>query len=79
MLAPFARDRERLEADEAELMALAAGMAHAGTGVFELIPMIEQMGGRGPDVIICNSGLTESGYRFGRALPEIDTHFSSLV
>ena len=32
-------------ADEAELMALAAGMARAGTGVFEIIPMIEQMGG----------------------------------
>lgn len=34
--------------------------------------VIEQMGGRGPDLIICNSGLTEKGYRFGRALPEID-------
>ena len=33
---------------------------------------IEQMGGHIPDVIICNSGLTESGYRFGRSLPEID-------
>lgn len=34
--------------------------------------VIEQMGGKGPDVIICNSGLTEGGYRFGRALPEVD-------
>ena len=34
--------------------------------------IIEQNGGRGPDLIICNSGLTEKGYRFGRALPEID-------
>ena len=33
---------------------------------------IEQMGGHIPDVIICNSGLTESGYRFGRSLPEVD-------
>ena len=33
---------------------------------------IEQMGGHIPDVIICNSGLTESGYRFGRSLPEIE-------
>jgi N-acyl-D-aspartate/D-glutamate deacylase len=32
-------------ADEAELMALAAGMARADAGVFEIIPMIEQMGG----------------------------------
>jgi NAD(P)-dependent dehydrogenase (short-subunit alcohol dehydrogenase family) len=34
--------------------------------------IIEQMGGKGPDLIICNSGLTEKGYRFGRALPEIE-------
>ena len=34
--------------------------------------IIEQNGGRGPDLIICNSGLTEKGYRFGRALPEIE-------
>ena len=33
---------------------------------------IEQMGGHIPDIIICNSGLTESGYRFGRSLPEIN-------
>lgn len=33
---------------------------------------IEQMDGHIPDIIICNSGLTESGYRFGRSLPEID-------
>lgn len=33
---------------------------------------IEQMGGRSPDVIVCNSGLTEKGYRFGRALPQIE-------
>ena len=32
--------------------------------------IIEQMGGKAPDLIICNSGLTEKGYRFGRALPE---------
>jgi NAD(P)-dependent dehydrogenase (short-subunit alcohol dehydrogenase family) len=34
--------------------------------------VIEQMEGKGPDLIICNSGLTEAGYRFGRALPEIE-------
>ena len=33
---------------------------------------IDQMGGKIPDVIICNSGLTEAGYRFGRSLPEVD-------
>jgi NAD(P)-dependent dehydrogenase (short-subunit alcohol dehydrogenase family) len=34
--------------------------------------VVEQMGGKGPDILICNSGLTEKGYRFGRALPEIE-------
>lgn len=34
--------------------------------------VIEQMGGKGPDIVVCNSGLTEQGYRFGRALPEIE-------
>ncbi len=34
--------------------------------------VIEQMGHKGPDIVICNSGLTEKGYRFGRALPEIE-------
>ncbi len=33
--------------------------------------VIEQMGGRPPDLLICNSGLTEKGYAFGRALREI--------
>lgn len=34
--------------------------------------IIEQMANKGPDIIICNSGLTEKGYRFGRALPEVE-------
>ncbi|HNP34690.1 MAG TPA: SDR family NAD(P)-dependent oxidoreductase [Woeseiaceae bacterium] len=34
--------------------------------------VVEQMGNKGPDIIVCNSGLSETGYRFGRALPEID-------
>ncbi len=34
--------------------------------------VIEQMDGKGPDLVVCNSGLTEQGYRFGRALPEIE-------
>jgi NAD(P)-dependent dehydrogenase (short-subunit alcohol dehydrogenase family) len=34
--------------------------------------IIEQNGGKAPDLVICNSGLTEKGYRFGRALPEVE-------
>jgi NAD(P)-dependent dehydrogenase (short-subunit alcohol dehydrogenase family) len=32
--------------------------------------IVEQLGGKYPDLIVCNSGLTEQGYLFGRALPE---------
>lgn len=34
--------------------------------------VIEQMGGAPPNLVICNSGLTESGYSFGRALREVE-------
>lgn len=34
--------------------------------------IIEQMGGRPPDLVVCNSGLTEKGYSFGRALKEVE-------
>ena len=34
--------------------------------------IIEQMGGLPPNLLICNSGLTEKGYSFGRALREIE-------
>src|SRR5262249_58975399 len=34
--------------------------------------VIEQMGGQPPNLVICNSGLTEKGYSFGRALREIE-------
>lgn len=32
--------------------------------------VIDQMGGKPPSLVICNSGLTEAGYQFGRALKE---------
>ena len=34
--------------------------------------VIEQFGGLPPNLVICNSGLTEGGYSFGRALREIE-------
>jgi NAD(P)-dependent dehydrogenase (short-subunit alcohol dehydrogenase family) len=34
--------------------------------------VIEQFGGLPPNLVICNSGLTEAGYSFGRALREVD-------
>ncbi len=33
--------------------------------------VIDQMGGLPPNLLICNSGLTETGYPFGRALREV--------
>jgi NAD(P)-dependent dehydrogenase (short-subunit alcohol dehydrogenase family) len=38
--------------------------------------VIEQMGGLPPNLVICNSGLSEKGYAFGRALREILTNSS---
>lgn len=34
--------------------------------------VIEQFGGKPPNLVICNSGLTEKGYSFGRALREVE-------
>ena len=34
--------------------------------------VIEQFGGLPPNLLICNSGLTEKGYSFGRALRELE-------
>jgi NAD(P)-dependent dehydrogenase (short-subunit alcohol dehydrogenase family) len=52
--------------------ALQADVTNSGDMWASRSYVIEQMGGRGPDVVVCNSGLTEQGYRFGRALPEIE-------
>ena len=40
--------------------------------------VIEQMGGQPPNLLICNSGLTEKGYSFGRALREIENEPRAL-
>jgi NADP-dependent 3-hydroxy acid dehydrogenase YdfG len=34
--------------------------------------IVEHMGGLPPDLVICNSGLSESGYAFGRPLREVE-------
>ena len=40
--------------------------------------VIEQMGGLPPNLVICNSGLSEKGYSFGRALKEVEGEPLSL-
>jgi NAD(P)-dependent dehydrogenase (short-subunit alcohol dehydrogenase family) len=39
--------------------------------------VIDQFGGLPPNLVICNSGLTEKGYSFGRALREVDGESSA--
>ena len=39
--------------------------------------VIEQFGGMPPNLVVCNSGLTEKGYSFGRALREVDGESSA--
>ncbi len=40
--------------------------------------VINQMGSKPPNLVICNSGLTESGYSFGRALRQVEGESTSL-
>ena len=40
--------------------------------------VIDQMGGLPPNLVICNSGLTESGYSLGRTLRPVEGESSSL-
>lgn len=40
--------------------------------------VIEQLGGLPPSLVICNSGLTESGYSFGRALRPKDDELPAM-
>ena len=40
--------------------------------------VIDQMGGLPPNLVICNSGLTESGYNLGRTLRQVEGESSSL-
>jgi len=40
--------------------------------------VIEQMDGLPPDLVICNSGLSEAGYSFGRALREVEDEPSAV-
>ncbi len=40
--------------------------------------VIDQMGGLPPNLIICNSGLTETGYNLGRTLRQVEGESTSL-
>jgi NAD(P)-dependent dehydrogenase (short-subunit alcohol dehydrogenase family) len=62
-----------LRAERVEAFPLQADVTNMGDLWATRSYVIEQMGGLPPDLVICNSGLTEKGYSFGRALKEVDS------
>lgn len=62
---------ERLRAEGVEAFGVQADVTNMGDLWATRSYVIEQMGGP-PDLVICNSGLTEKGYSFGRALREVE-------
>jgi NAD(P)-dependent dehydrogenase (short-subunit alcohol dehydrogenase family) len=62
---------DRLRAEGVEAFPVQADVTNMGDLWATRSYVIEQMGGP-PDLVVCNSGLTEKGYSFGRALREIE-------
>ena len=62
---------ERLRAEGVEAFPVQADVTNMGDLWATRSYIIEQMGGP-PDLVICNSGLSERGYSFGRALREVE-------
>jgi NAD(P)-dependent dehydrogenase (short-subunit alcohol dehydrogenase family) len=62
---------DRLRAEGVEAFPVQADVTNMGDLWATRSFVIEQMGGP-PDLVVCNSGLTEKGYSFGRALREVE-------
>ena len=62
---------DRLRAEGVEAFPVQADVTNMGDLWATRSYIIEQMGGP-PDLVICNSGLSERGYSFGRALREVE-------
>src|ERR1700730_1665718 len=62
---------DRLRAEGVEAFPVQADVTNMGDLWATRSYVIEQMGGT-PDLVVCNSGLTEKGYSFGRALREVE-------
>jgi NAD(P)-dependent dehydrogenase (short-subunit alcohol dehydrogenase family) len=62
---------DRLRAEGVEAFPVQADVTNMGDLWATRSYVIEQMGAP-PDLVVCNSGLTEKGYSFGRALREIE-------
>src|SRR5207244_6072971 len=69
---------DRLRAKGVEAFPVQADVTNLGDLWTTRSYVIEQMGGLPPNLLICNSGLTEKGYPFGRALREIDNEPRAL-
>lgn len=63
---------ERLQAEGVNAFPLQADVTNLRDLWATRSYVIEQMGGLPPSMVICNSGLSEKGYSFGRALRTID-------
>lgn len=63
---------ERLQAEGVNAFPLQADVTNLRDLWATRSYVIEQMGGLPPSMVICNSGLSEKGYSFGRALRAID-------
>ena len=63
---------ERLQAEGVNAFPLQADVTNLRDLWATRSYVIEQMGGLPPSIVICNSGLSERGYSFGRALRTID-------
>jgi len=63
---------ERLEAEGVNAFPLQADVTNLRDLWATRSYVIEQMGGLPPSMVICNSGLSEKGYSFGRALRTIE-------
>ncbi len=62
---------DRLRAEGVQAFPVQADVTNMGELWATRSYVIEQMGAP-PDLVVCNSGLTEKGYSFGRALREIE-------
>ncbi len=62
---------DRLRAEGVDAFPVQADVTNMGDLWAMRSYVVEQMGGLPPDLVICNSGLTERGYSFGRALREV--------
>jgi NAD(P)-dependent dehydrogenase (short-subunit alcohol dehydrogenase family) len=68
---------DRLQAEGVNAFPIQADVTNTGDLWATRSYIIDRMGGV-PDMVICNSGLSESGYSFGRSLREVEGEATAL-